>query len=1323
MNPTRTVESPRKVKNHSGAQVTTSSASNWLPCLKGEAPLAEGYALRKQNSPRKHCVRTLPPIQHRGMEENSKSEAFLETSPQPPGYPKSKEAASHRRFLNRNHLVQRLIQHNTEKRIQMQKMIHQSYPCRGASSSGARPHSIEVVEEESVEHPRDRSLSHENKQPAAPEGSTIPHHDGGVPVQHGQPLQGQEQMKSSSSKVPCSTLYEEHDEGETAAAKQDIRGPPLNKDKKSNYPTLRVVGPLPKPGMLKEFVGGSASAALKGEDMPSKEFKYQPFKLTLVMEQSIDASSTSMEASSVLSVDQSAKAASNEDLLSTEETEAGSSLESSAESKESASNTAPQTSMTLLRVGATVDQLRDELAEAFLDRARFQQAVLEVALKRTAVSSELMTREELLNGGKAVEEFEKSDSGVQVLEEQASEKTGNPQQEHEPSENEVSGQVENEPSEKKVNKQVELESAEKTDSGQVLGSLEEINVQAQHSSDSSATASHDDPTENITALQSAADHHESMAEENKDGLRDAPDEIPSLGAVRIQAVPSEWSPWQPFHTDAIGNGSNISDDNPMIEAHEESDSTREQVIPASMEAEKSDDAPSENPSKLAVDMFSGRTLKLAAKQCRYYVSVKKAESAKQNRSSSKDLVSQDFLKLNYKNFVAFTDDEKQVVRSFFDLHDADGSASLNLPELLAVVDDIGRAPPEGSDDADQFRRIMLEVDDGNGQLSFDEFISFLEHYYASVYVRLFDQNDVDGSGTISKFEMKGLVISMKSNGFVVTDEVMVELFLNIDKGRYSNPGTVQEYGDGVMDWQEFLEFMRVFRQQEFELLRQTAGFQGTTLEYLQGIFEAGDEDRSGQLGITEVVKLLEKTMAARKIVSQEMIDDFVRLFEGMDKDKSMSLNFMEFLKLIRVWTNSNGKRGGRDDLLNLFKDVDIDSPKSPMGLQEDDDLINRVRTAAMNSGLSQKLGEDLDKMVDQLRQKAVENGVENGLIANRFNLSLEEVGRLREAFEFSDVDGSGRIDPGELSIILKTQGRAAITNLQKKAFKKTRESEEFSGDLEFHALVNFFIVFQQACVDEIEIVLSTDDGQENCFPTVKLVQAFYQMGQYMSRTSVSELLERVGGDPESAVVEKDTFLKMLELDRADKATAWRESCGFNESQLAAIRHAFGSHSCQKQNVIMARDNRIIKALELLNLAPAPEKSLQLMFAIFRTDGAGDGTITFQDFLTLVRHLENQKIYAKTQEENELARAAGLDSEALQQFRQVFNDYEPDDDGQLGFFKVQKLFADVGLITKPKQRRQLQDVLQKVKQDDNSGVTFSQFLEVLQHLETLGIFQT
>eukprot|EP00746_Dinoflagellata_sp_MGD_P165373 gnl/MRDRNA2_/MRDRNA2_94593_c0_seq1.p1 gnl/MRDRNA2_/MRDRNA2_94593_c0~~gnl/MRDRNA2_/MRDRNA2_94593_c0_seq1.p1 ORF type:complete len:1066 (+),score=257.19 gnl/MRDRNA2_/MRDRNA2_94593_c0_seq1:116-3313(+) len=695
-----------------------------------------------------------------------------------------------------------------------------------------------------------------------------------------------------------------------------------------------------------------------------------------------------------------------------------------------------------------------------------------------------------------------------------------------------------------------------------------------------------------------------------------------------------------------------------------------------------------------------------------------------------------------KCFVHFTEEESKVLRGFFDLHDADGSMSLSLAELTDVVDDIGRAPAEGSEDALEFERLMHKADSsGDGELNFQEFLHFLAEYYQSVYARLFVSNDEDRSGTISKFELKGLMVTLMDSGFKVRGEDIAELFSSIDCG-----------GDGILDMEEFFNFMSGYRRLEYELLKESAGFPSKELEYLRTIYQQADSDGSGTLGIREVVELLERTMIGNKVEFQPEIDKIIELFARIDKDNTFSLDFLEFLRLLRVWSNNggaDGKRSGKKEILKVFKTADelaarnkaIDhseankTPKNcnlavPDDLKKGPSLLERARTSMLtgSSGLDQaeaeKAFQENTKMEEELRNLAIETDVQDGMLATKTKLTVSEVRCLRESFEFCDADGSGYVDADELIVILKTLGCNPITPTQKTALAKTRECEEFKGELDFPTLVRFLVAYQKHLAEEVVLSMK-GDGDDQGIPLEKLVQALYQIGQYLSKDGAIKLLQKVGGDPDSEHVSHQTFLKMVELDRKDKLDTWREKCGFSDAGLKAVKHAFSTQASRDDECIMNRDGRVLEALQLLNLTPPPEKREQLMRALLRVDRAGEGTISFHDFLLLVRQLENQKLYERTQKEKENIKTAGLDADAVAQFRQVFNDCGPNDQGLVGIPKIQQLFVDLGLVKKTSQRRQIADVIFAVTGIDEksvavSSMAFFQFVEVLHRLEKMNM---
>jgi Ca2+-binding EF-hand superfamily protein len=448
----------------------------------------------------------------------------------------------------------------------------------------------------------------------------------------------------------------------------------------------------------------------------------------------------------------------------------------------------------------------------------------------------------------------------------------------------------------------------------------------------------------------------------------------------------------------------------------------------------------------------------------------------------------------------------------------------------------------------------------------------------------------------------------------------------------------------------------------------------------------------------------------------------------MDKDKSLTLDLVEFLRLLRVWSKSNSRREGKRDILEAFKDGDHFR------------ATRHRKDRQLPKKLTVKYGSWFDEFdtaqISELHAIAVQHEMEDAVLASHHALTSDEVRILRESFEFCDADHSGMIDHQELCVVLKDLGHVAVTNKQKKAFAETLQLEEFRGDFDFGSLCHFLATYHNACVEKVLMDIENEmqcsdaseqeqlesDHQSNPqqhihwhVPVGKLVQALFQLGQYVNKDQVMTLLEEAGGSRALKSIDKGKFLKMLEVDRAKRMLAWKEQCGFSESQVSEINHAFSASS---RGDAMKRGSAVLEALQLLNLAPPAEHRHQLLRALLRVDRQGDGIITFPDFLMLVRHLENQRLYTRSIEEKEKATAAGLDSDAVQQFRQVFNDCDPNFSGEVAIEVIQKLFSTLGIIKTYVQRKELKKVLDEVT--DGSGLVFSQFLDVLHRLESQGI---
>jgi calmodulin len=164
------------------------------------------------------------------------------------------------------------------------------------------------------------------------------------------------------------------------------------------------------------------------------------------------------------------------------------------------------------------------------------------------------------------------------------------------------------------------------------------------------------------------------------------------------------------------------------------------------------------------------------------------------------------------------------LRRQFKRYDKDGSGELSLAEVSLLFIDMGLTP-KCQEDQDEMKALLREVDaDGSGELDFDEFQDLVQRiterlrfsqrrrenetakqlgFNAQQVVELresFFSLDQDGSGELSIDECRTTLTLLRKN---MSAEDLNVLFETIDKD-----------GNGRIDFQEFLHFMRSLSDQK-----------------------------------------------------------------------------------------------------------------------------------------------------------------------------------------------------------------------------------------------------------------------------------------------------------------------------------------------------------------------------------------------------------------------------------------------------------------------------------------------------------------------------
>jgi len=440
-------------------------------------------------------------------------------------------------------------------------------------------------------------------------------------------------------------------------------------------------------------------------------------------------------------------------------------------------------------------------------------------------------------------------------------------------------------------------------------------------------------------------------------------------------------------------------------------------------------------------------------------------------------------------------------------------------------------------------------------------------------------------------------------------------------------------------------------------------------------------------------------------MGQEDIDRFVVLFTRLDRDKNCCLDFEEFLRLLRIWGNGEKThqaplRGSKDKSLAL---VIPDKKKGQVGKRAGT-VVDDLDDSNMNTVLIE----------------AIADSVEDSILARQWNLDVRDVRVLRESFEFCDWDGSGTIDNDELPELLKNIGYPATTPAQKIALQNCRNTGKLQGDLDFSSILQLVEQYYGAVPRE---VIKFVQNEEGVILDKDLVPALYQSGMYMSESAALTLLEEARtnlgrrSEVEHVVLEA-TLEEMIRISIKRKQDAWRQNYGFDKKLVRRVKMVCDRHAVNG-NVPIAK---AFQVLEELDRQPASETGRQaLARALTRVHSAETQGISVEEFLLLLRHLENQSVKDKTLAEKSAAEACGLDPDAVKQLRQAWQDHGADVNGNIPLVGAHVIFKDLGIVKNFKHKQILNETLKDVVGDSSDSLTFRQFLEVLHALDLTGSF--
>jgi len=281
-------------------------------------------------------------------------------------------------------------------------------------------------------------------------------------------------------------------------------------------------------------------------------------------------------------------------------------------------------------------------------------------------------------------------------------------------------------------------------------------------------------------------------------------------------------------------------------------------------------------------------------------------------------------------------------------------------------------------------------------LRFPEFLIFGRKVREGEYAKLkeegyFQKIDSDHSGTINEGELNA---ALRKMGFTPLKQVLGEILKDVVAGGVWGP-------DSEMDFDEFFDFMVIFRQRD--------GWLKWEVEELRMTFNRFDEDGTGEISALELSALFRHLGYG---ASMEEIRDLVN---EVDANGTQQLDFREYLRLMRnhrekellriaaVFDANKDRESGvlpRPKVVEALAELDHEPPKALL-------LKNNTHNFDFDAFVG---------LVDSCRNAWVSKQ------RKKAGFSKQQIQEFQDLFDKFDKDKSGEIDMTELLSILKEFG-------------------------------------------------------------------------------------------------------------------------------------------------------------------------------------------------------------------------------------------------------------------------------------------------------------
>jgi calmodulin len=508
----------------------------------------------------------------------------------------------------------------------------------------------------------------------------------------------------------------------------------------------------------------------------------------------------------------------------------------------------------------------------------------------------------------------------------------------------------------------------------------------------------------------------------------------------------------------------------------------------------------------------------------------------------------------------------------------------------------------------------------------------------------------------------------------------------------------------TVEWEEYLEFIRKFREHDVIILRQ--------------VFKAADKDGGGKLDAGEVELLLRQLgYAPTAATVHEAMDE-------VDQDQSGELSFVEFEALREYLRQTEGlsksdigdiralyirAAGGKDrDLstneiwrITMFRgysaspkeialiasEVDADGQGTvdfPELLKiirrvretERDKIISMLRSKGEICGTKILIGDlgfalndlgyyvsedTVNELLDSLGEtESVEYLTLEELMAflrayrRCEGFAQEEMKELEEAFNAEDIGKTESINALELGRILRNFGFSKT--LQK--VQRLVEEIDFdgSGELEMNEFVKLMRqLLQGEAKKRRDVFQLLDPSRSGSIPVDSLSRAVQILDEVKPDPAILKTAMDAAIQSGKTAINISGFEVFYKHYRKAVVEEIRKNAGYSPKEIIQLLSIFASYDTDKSGTIERSEMQKLIAQYFPDAIKSRKQQVEIqkILVSFNTDSK-TGELDFHKFVWLMRKCDDMRDEADVHMEAEVIKECGLSVEEVEGFRQIFS---------------------------------------------------------------------